>query len=356
MAGGAPVNERIERLRELLEEPLLVTSLVNVRYLTGFESSNAALLVESERLLLFSDFRYAEIARALDGVEFFESARALVTDLPAHLSGRIGFETGGDEAPGLSFREWDALQRDGVDLVPRSGLVEQLRAVKDDDELDTIRRAAEVTDRAYERFADERFIGRTERELAWRMEQLLREEGGHDRAFEPIVAAGPNAALPHAHPGDRRIEPRETVVVDAGAQVDGYCSDCTRTFATGPLPDRLRDAYVVCLQGQLAAAEGIRAGITGREADALAREPIDASEFEGLFGHGLGHGVGMLVHEAPGVRKESDEVLADGNVLTIEPGIYIPGEGGIRIEDLVVVREDGVEVLSHFSKDLIEVS
>jgi Xaa-Pro aminopeptidase len=344
------VNERIERLRASLEEPLLVTTGVNVRYLTGFESSNAAVLVSPDTVTLYSDFRYAEAARAVEGVEFVQTARAIVTDLAERLEGRIGFE-----ASAVSFTDYETLRGGRLELVPRSGLVERLRAVKDDDELETIARAAAVTDRAYERLAREPFVGRTERDLAWRMEQLLREEGGHDRAFDVIVASGPNAALPHAHPGDRVVGRGETVIVDAGAVVDGYCSDCTRTFATGPLPARLAEAYRVCHEAQQRAVDGIAAGMTGREADALAREPIDASEFEGLFGHGLGHGVGLLVHEAPGARVESTDVLEPRNVLTIEPGIYAPGEGGIRIEDLVVVREGGVDVLSHVTKELVEV-
>jgi Xaa-Pro aminopeptidase len=352
MAGAErePVNDRIERLRASLEEPLLVTTGVNVRYLTGFESSNAAVLVSADTVTLYSDFRYAEAARGVEGVEFVRTARAIVTDLAELLEGRVGFE-----ASAVSYTDYETLRAGGrVDLVPRSGLVERLRAVKDDAELETIARAAAVTDRAYERLAQEPFVGRKERDLAWRMEQLLHEEGGHDRAFDVIVASGPNAALPHGHPGDRVVGRGETVIVDAGSLVDGYCSDCTRTFATGPLPPRLADAYRVCQEAQARAVEGIAAGMTGREADALAREPIDASQFEGLFGHGLGHGVGLLVHEAPGVRAESTDVLEPRNVLTVEPGIYAPGEGGVRIEDLVIVRDGGVDVLSRFRKDLIE--
>ena len=342
---------RIDCLRPLLEEPLLVTSAVNVRYLTGFESSNAAVLVEPERVRLFTDFRYAEAARAVEGIAFEQTARAIAADLAERLSGRIGFE-----ADAVTYAEFETLRAGGLELVPRRALVERLRAVKDDAELEAIRRAAAIADRAYERLAAERFVGRTERDLAWTMERFLREEGAHDRAFDVIVAAGPNAALPHAHPGDRPVQAGDTVIVDAGARVDGYCSDCTRTFAAGPLPERLREAYRVCLQAQEAAVDAVRPGIGGRELDAVARELIDTTEFRSAFGHGLGHGIGLLVHEAPVTRPESEDVLERGNAVTIEPGIYLPGEGGIRIEDLVVVIDRGCDVLSKAPKQLTEVA
>jgi Xaa-Pro aminopeptidase len=344
------VNDRIERLRAELDEPLLVTSPVNVRYLTGFRSTNAALLVEPERLRLFTDFRYAEKARSLAGLEVVETSRNLLASIAGKLDGRVAFE-----ADTVTYAGYEALAAGDAELVPRRRAVERLRAIKDDDELDAIRRAAATGDRAFARLAEERFTGRTERELVWRMEQLLHEEGAETTAFPVVVAAGPTGASPHADPGDRVVEPGETVVVDAGAVVDGYCSDCTRTFATGPLDGRLRAAYDVCLDAQLAALEAVRAGVHGRDADRVPRERIDATEFRELFGHGLGHGVGLVVHEEPAMRPESEDVLAAGNVVSVEPGIYLPGVGGIRIEDLVVVTEDGAEILTPFTKELVTV-
>jgi Xaa-Pro aminopeptidase len=341
---------RIGRLRESLEEPLLVTHSVNVCYLIDFQSSNAALLVEPDRVRLFSDFRYAEAARAVAGVEFVETRRSLFASLAELLEGRIGFE-----ADAVSYASWETLGSGGLELVSRRGLVEALRAVKDEQELDAIRRAAEITSETYGRFADESFVGRSERELAWRLDELFHELGAHGPAFETIVASGPNAARPHARPTDREVEAGETVVVDAGALVDGYCADCTRTFATGPLPDRLKDAYAACLEGQLAGLEAVRPGVTGVDADAAARERIEAAGLGGEFGHGLGHGVGLDVHEAPRLSRESTDTLAAGNVVTVEPGIYLEGLGGIRIEDLVIVRDGGSEVLTGFTKDLVTV-
>jgi Xaa-Pro aminopeptidase len=342
---------RTERLRTILEEPLLVSDGVNVRYLTGFDSSNAALLVETDRVRLFSDFRYAEAARGVEGVEFVETKRSLFVSLAELLEGRVGFE-----ADDVTYSSWETLSAGGLELVPRRGIVEALRAVKDQGELDAIRRAGAITSEAYARFADEPFIGRTERKLAWRLEELFHELGADAPAFETIVASGENSARPHARPTDREVGAGETVVIDAGVIVDGYCSDCTRTFATGPLPDELTAAYDACLEGQLAGLEAVRSGTTGVEADAAAREKIEAAGLGEKFGHGLGHGVGLMVHEAPRLSRESTDILAAGNVVTVEPGVYLEGVGGIRIEDLVIVGEGGPEVLTSFTKDLVTVS
>jgi Xaa-Pro aminopeptidase len=342
---------RTERLRTILEEPLLVSDGVNVRYLTGFDSSNAALLVETDRVRLFSDFRYAEAARGVEGVEFLETKRSLFVSLAELLEGRVGFE-----ADDVTYSSWETLSAGGLELVPRRGIVEALRAVKDQGELDAIRRAGAITSEAYARFADEPFIGRTERKLAWRLEELFHELGADAPAFETIVASGENSARPHARPTDREVGAGETVVIDAGVIVDGYCSDCTRTFATGPLPDELTAAYDACLEGQLAGLEAVRSGTTGVEADAAAREKIEAAGLGEKFGHGLGHGVGLMVHEAPRLSRESTDILAAGNVVTVEPGVYLEGVGGIRIEDLVIVGEGGPEVLTSFTKDLVTVS
>jgi Xaa-Pro aminopeptidase len=341
---------RVERLQASLEEPLIVSNLVNVRYLVGFESSNTALVVEPERVRLFSDFRYAELGRAVEGVEFVETKRSLYAALAELLEGPHGFE-----ADDLTYGNWETLSAGGLGLVPRRGLVEALRAVKDETELEAVRKAAALTSEAYARFAEETFVGRTERDLAWRLDELFHELGAGAPAFETIVAAGPNSARPHSRPGGRKVEAGETVVVDSGAKLGGYCSDCTRTFATGPLPERLREAYAVCLEAQLAGLEAVQVWSTGVEADAAARRVIDDAGFGEAFGHGLGHGVGLAVHEAPRLARESSDTLVAGNVVTVEPGIYLEGLGGMRIEDLVIVGEDGPEVLTGYTKDLVSV-
>jgi Xaa-Pro aminopeptidase len=337
-------------LRVLLEEPLLVTSPTNVAYLTGFRSSNAALLVEPARTRLFADFRYAEAARAVDGVEFEETRRALLDDLAKRLSGRIGIEP-----QAISYAGYEELRAGKVEPVPRGGLVEQLRAVKDDEEVDAIRRACAIADRVFDRLADEPFVGRAERDVAWTIEQLFHDEGGEALAFETIVASGPNSARPHGRATDRVIGRGETVIIDTGCLVRGYASDYTRTFATGALGDEVKEAYDVVLTAQLAGLGALRAGATGVEADAAARRVVEASAFAGTFGHGLGHGLGLDVHEAPRLSAESTDTLAAGNVVTVEPGVYLEGRFGIRIEDNVVVTDAGIENLTALRKDLVTV-
>jgi Xaa-Pro aminopeptidase len=342
------VSGRVESLRGRLEEPLLVTNAVNVRYLTGFESSNAALLVDpAGSAQLFTDFRYAEAAADVAGVEAVPTSRALVRDLAERLGPKVAFE-----ADSLSYSEYRLLARRARKLIATSGLVEGLRAVKDDGELARVGRAARAADRAFEALSAETWVGRSERELAWRLHQLLHAHGADKPAFELVIATGPNGSQPHAAPGDAIVEVRSLVVADWGARLDGYCSDCTRTVATGAVPKELRRAYDVCLAAQLAAVEGIRPGMSGAEADRLARTVIEQAGFGERFGHGLGHGVGLEIHEAPRLAPESRDVLEPRNVVTIEPGIYLPGVGGVRIEDLAVVREHGVELLTSFPKAL----
>jgi Xaa-Pro aminopeptidase len=338
---------RIDRLRERLERTLLVTNPVNVRYLTGLASSNASLLVERERVRLFTDFRYLERAQGIRGVEVVRTARDIVGDLPGLLDGPIAFEAGH-----LTYAAWERLRAGGVELEPAHGTVEALRAVKEPEEVEAIRRACAVSDLAFAALAEERFVGRTERQLAWRMQELLHEHGGQGISFDTLVAAGPSGASPHSELGDTPIPERTVVIVDAGTTIDGYCSDCTRTFATGQPTDDLRRVYDVCLEAQLRALDEIRPGMDGRAADATARRVIEEAGFGERFGHGLGHGLGLLVHEDPALRPESSEVLEPGQVFSIEPGIYVPARAGVRIEDLVVLREDGPERLTTVGKEL----
>jgi Xaa-Pro aminopeptidase len=307
-------------------------------------------LVEPDCVRLFTDFRYAERARELEGVEVEETKRHIYSDLSGRLPERVAFE-----ADHVTYANYELLRETDAELVPRRGLVESLRAVKQPDEVEAIRRATEVTNRVYERMAEERFSGRPEKELVWRMTELFHEEGADEPAFETIVAAGPTAASPHALPGDRLVEEGELVLIDAGAKLDGYCSDCTRTFAVGEISDSLRELYDVCLRGQQAGLDAVRAEVTGRDADAAARAVITDAGYGESFGHGLGHGLGLLVHEAPTLRPESTDTLQPGNVVTVEPGIYLSGVGGVRIEDLVAVTEEGCDVLTSFTKELITV-
>ena len=346
------MSERIERLRRLLEEPLLITNPVNVLYLTGLDSSNAALLVEPDRVRLFTDFRYIEEAQAVEGVEAVQTKRSLIAWLAENLAGTFGFE-----ANILPSSFADQLRGGGLELVARQGLVEQLRAVKDEAELDSFRRACAITDRVFERLvAEVKFVGRPERDVAWDITRLYHEEGAHGEAFEAIVGSGPTGARPHARAGDRVIGVGELVVIDTGANVDGYYSDYTRTLATGELDGEMREAYDTVLAAQRAGLDAIRAGANGLDVDAAARDVIEGSPFAGTFGHGLGHGLGLDVHEAPRLSTESTDTLAAGNLVTVEPGVYLSGRFGIRIEDDVIVTDDGIENPVRFTKELLTVS
>jgi len=345
------MSDRLTRLQDRLEQPLLVTNPVNVVYLVGFDSSNCALLVERDGARLFTDFRYIQAAREIEQVETIQTKRNVIGELAETLTGTIGFE-----ATALSYAHYDVLRKGSLELVPTYGVIEQLRAVKDARELHALRRACAITDRVFERLTEVQFVGRTERDVAWELAQLFHQEGGSGLAFESIVGSGPTGSRPHARPGERTIEAGELVVIDAGTTIEGYASDYTRTFATGPLDGEATEVYETVLLAQQAALDGIRAGLSGIDADSLARSVIDASSFAGTMGHGLGHGLGLAVHEDPRLSTESDDVLVPGNVVTVEPGIYLEGRFGVRIEDDVVVTTDGIENLTGFRKDLIEVA
>jgi Xaa-Pro aminopeptidase len=346
---------RGERLAELVAErefdQLFVSDLVNVRYLTGFTGTNGACLVSSDALIFFTDFRYTERAAREVGQEWErpEAERELIPQIVARMSGPVGFEDAH-----LSVRQLARLEAaadDQVELVPAGDMVEQLRMVKEPEELERIAAAAELADDVY-RWAIERGLaGRTERDVARACEARLRELGA-EPSFPPIVAAGENGALPHAEPGDREIGGGELVVFDMGALLDGYCSDCTRTYATGEVGEEARELYDLVLRAQAAALDAIRAGASGKAVDAVPREMIAEAGHGDHFGHGTGHGVGLEVHEGPRLATTSEDELAEGNVVTVEPGVYVPGRFGVRIEDLVVVTGDGHRNLSGLPKEL----
>ena len=320
---------RVHRLRATLTEPLLVTGAVNIAYLTGFTSSNAAALVESERVRLFADSRYTEAGRAVPGVEFAETSRILLADLAKRLGGRIAFE-----ADHISYAGYGTLGAGALELVATRGLVEAQRALKDEAEVEAIRRASLLADRSLERLLAEAWVGRTETELARRLHVLVLEAGADDVAFDVIVGSGPNGALPHARPGERRIADGDAVVVDFGVLSGGYRSDVARTVHVGAVPAQLAEIFEICLEAHLDAIAKIVPGMTGIEADAVARSVIEEAGYGDHFGHGLGHGVGRDIHEVPFLSKISTDTVEAGQVVTIEPGIYLRGLGGVRIEDL----------------------
>ena len=352
---GTDAGARAGRLAELIAREgldlLLVSDLVNLRYLTGFTGTNGAALVGPSERLFFTDFRYIERAEQEvgEGWERPPAERELTPQLAGRMRGRVGFEDAK-----MSVRQrgklGDALGAE-VELVPAGDLVEELRAVKDEAEVARVASAAELADEVYRWALARGLRGRLERDVAREVEARIRELGA-EPSFPPIVAAGPNGALPHAEPGEREVGKGELVVFDMGAQLDGYCSDCTRTFATGEPGEEAREVYELVRSAQAAALDGVRPGITGREADAVAREAIAAAGHGERFGHGLGHGVGLEVHEGPRLALTSSDELRPGSVVTVEPGVYLPGRFGVRIEDLVVVGEETNRNLSGLGKDL----
>jgi Xaa-Pro aminopeptidase len=337
-------------------DAVLITDLVNVRYLTGYTGSNGLALIAPDTRAFVTDFRYveqaaAEVDPAFDRLKASVDLLEAIKDaLPGSGELRLGFE-----AAHLSVREHERLRGlvpDRVELVGVTGLVEELRAVKDEAELAAIRAAAALADDAYEQLIAGGLVGRTERELALELEFDLRRRGAEQPSFSPIVAAGPHGALPHASPRAVEVRRGDLVVIDWGAQLDGYCSDCTRTVAVGEPSSHAREIYQLVLDAQLAGLEAVKPGAGGRDVDGVARDVIEAAGHGEHFGHGLGHGVGLDVHEAPRLSQRSDSVLQSGNIVTVEPGVYLPGELGVRIEDLVLVTGDGREILTAVSKDL----
>jgi Xaa-Pro aminopeptidase len=353
---SARADRLASRVRERELDALLVTNVVNVRYLTGFTGTNAACVVGDGVRRFLTDFRYVEQAKQeVDGFELERGRQDLLKELAGSLSGKVGFDDSH-----LTVRAHERLRAaaDGrFELVSAGGLVEELRQVKEPGEMCAIREAARLADEVLEYLRDRGFAGRTEREVALDLEREMRDRGADDPSFPTIVAAADNGALPHAQPRKEPIPEGTLVVVDLGCVLDGYCSDCTRTFATGRLAGEARDVYELVLGVQEAAVGEVRAGVGCRELDAHARALIEAEGHGEHFGHGLGHGVGLEVHEGPRLSPTAgeDETLAAGTVVTVEPGVYLPGAFGVRIEDLVAVTDDGCEVLSRFPKSLTTV-
>jgi Xaa-Pro aminopeptidase len=352
-------DQRPEKVAAALAERevdlLLVSHLVNVRWLTGFTGSNAAALVGDGTRRFLTDFRYlSQSEEQVDGAWEREINQDLleqaVGGLPTDRPVRLGFD---DEH--MSVKTHARLGRivpDNVELVAAGGVVEALRQVKSAEEVERIRAAALLADAALELVIGRGLAGRTEQEVGVDLETELRRMGGQGVSFPPIIASGAHGALPHAQPRDVVIPEGVLVTIDWGVQLDGYASDCTRTYATGVISERDRDIYELVQRAQAAALAAVRPGPTGKEVDAVARGIIDDAGHADHFGHGLGHGVGLEVHEGPRLSRQGEAALQPGNVVTVEPGVYLPGEAGVRIEDLVVVTEDGHDVLNTLPKDL----
>jgi Xaa-Pro aminopeptidase len=353
--------ERQDALRTALVQEgvdaLLVTHLPNIRYLTGFTGSAGLLLVGSDRTILITDFRYAAQAPAeaggsaeveVDQKSVWERLGRVLAGVP---SGILGIE-----AHVVTVR--DAERIAGLtrhQVVPTTDLVERLRMVKSPEEVDAIRSAAALAQEALAEVLPAVRVGQTEREIGAALEGALRRRGSEWHPFQTIVASGPRSALPHARTSEREVGRGEWLLLDFGAQVDGYCADLTRTVVVGARADeRQRMVHDLVRSAQARALEHLRAGLSGREGDALARDVIAARGFGDAFGHSLGHGLGLEVHEAPRLAPTADGVLPEGAVVTVEPGIYLPGWGGVRLEDDVLLGRERPERLSDGRTELVE--
>jgi Xaa-Pro aminopeptidase len=352
-----------EELRALEVDRLLVGAPVNVRYVSGYSGSNGLVVIaahEQADHCFFTDFRYAtqSAEQVPDGFKR-EIAPAQLLDAAARMlgPGGVGGERtlGFDEAS-LTVKQHARLREllsPGWELVPCAGIVERLREVKDDEEIACIRAAAELADQALTEVLEAGVVGHAERDVAIELELRMRRLGAQAPSFPSIVASGPHGALPHAEPRELEIARDTLVTIDWGAYLDGYCSDCTRTYATGSLSEEANEVYELVLHAQQAALDAVRADIGAREVDGVARSIIERGGHAEHFGHGVGHGVGMEIHEAPRLsRTAGSESLRAGNVVTVEPGVYVPGRVGVRIEDLALVGDHGHELLTSLPKQL----
>jgi Xaa-Pro aminopeptidase len=352
------IQHRLTEVRRLMEEKnlpaLLIVQAENRRYLSGFTGDAGMLVITLEHAILSTDFRYWEQAAKQAPDFMIYQAKGRMRDyLPGLIEAagkplRIAFESA--TVTVAQFEEMQLTLPD-VEWVKTNGLIEQVRWVKDADEIALIRKAIALAEEGYAYLLKVLKPGTTERAAAWELEVYLRTHGADDLGFDTIVASGPNGAMAHHEPGERVLREGEPIIIDWGARIDGYRSDMTRTIVLGEPDAKFREIYNIVLRAGMTAIDHIKAGTNGKEADALARDVIVAAGYGEQFGHSLGHGVGLATHEGPRASSlAEEEKLPVGAVITIEPGIYIPGWGGVRIEDMVLVKENGVEVLTHLPK------
>jgi len=355
--------KRLRKLRTSITEKgldaLLLSQPENLLYLSGFTGSSGWLIISGQNAILATDFRYVEQAKGESpDFEIIQTKQDLRDWLPGLVSD-LGWHKLGFEANCISYDSYHKLseaiktKQVNLELVPTTDIVEQLRSIKEPAELGFITKAVELVDAAFEQARAIIRPGITEKEAAWEIEKILRQEGSEGIPFEIIVASGSNSALPHARPAEKIICSGEPVLIDMGARINGYCSDFSRTLFLGETDKSLQEIYNIVLKAQATAVERIESGMDASQADRLARSVVEQAGYGDAFGHGLGHGVGLAVHEFPTLGPRSSDSLADGMVFTIEPGIYLAGKGGIRIEDMVVLKNGKAKVLTKAKKDLL---
>jgi Xaa-Pro aminopeptidase len=351
-----PALNRIEKLKNIILKSnvdcLIVSDINNIRYLSGFTGSEGWMVISSDKSYLAVDFRYKEQVKV-------EASNCEIVDLKGDMDNwlipvindikpvNIGFES-----DNLSFSIYNRLKKSlikndkNVNILPTSRLIEDIRMVKEPEEIDDIIKAVALTDGVLKYAESIMTAGLTEKQLSWELEKFLRENGSESIPFEIIVASGLSSALPHARPSDNKIALNSPLLIDIGARINGYCSDMSRTFCPGKADETFKKVYDIVLAAQMTALNIIESGMNGQEADSIARAVIIECGYAEYFGHGLGHGLGLLVHEVPRLGQNSRDMLKDNMVFTVEPGIYIPGWGGIRIEDTVIMENGKINSLS----------
>ncbi|MBU1355996.1 MAG: Xaa-Pro peptidase family protein [Candidatus Edwardsbacteria bacterium] len=355
------VNNRIDNIKKALRlkklDAMLFTNLLNIRYLAGYSGSSGMLLVNPRGADFLTDFRYKEqSAKEVKNARTTIIVNSLLEEL-SRLPAFVKAKKIGIEEQNLSYAQFLQLQKLGPKkkFIPVSGMAENLRQVKTSDEIQKIARAAQIADLAFAKII--KFIkpGLTEKTIAAQLDHTLKMLGSTNPSFDSIVGSGPNGALPHAQPGERKVRKGDFIVLDFGAIFQGYHSDMTRTVCLGKPSEKHLKIYDIVTKAQAAGLKAVKAGVKGREADLAARKIINDAGYGKYYGHGLGHGVGLAVHEAPGVGMKSENPLPENSIVTVEPGIYLPGWGGVRIEDLVVVAKGGCRILSRSTKKLITI-
>ncbi|WP_050615735.1 M24 family metallopeptidase [Bacillus testis] len=350
--------DKIQRLRETFDQAgidgILVTNPYNLRYMTGFTGTAGVALLSRDKACFITDFRYTEqAAKQCTGYEIIKHTKSLPEEV-AHQAKEMGINKLGFEQDVFTYASFITYK--GLfngELVPVSNLIEKLRLIKTPSEIKILKEAAKIADAAFEHIIGFIRPGMTELTVSNELEFFMRKQGATSSSFDTIVASGVRSALPHGVASDKVIETGDLVTMDYGAYYNGYVSDITRTVAVGKPSDQLKEIYDIVLEAQLRGMAGIKPGMTGKEADALTRNFIEEKGYGPNFGHSTGHGIGLEIHEAPGLSMKSDVILEPGMAVTCEPGIYVPGLGGVRIEDDTIITEEGNEALTHSTKELI---
>ncbi|MFJ7666099.1 M24 family metallopeptidase [Lysinibacillus sp. NPDC097195] len=349
---------KLQKLRQTLQEQnidgILITNDYNRRYMTGFTGTAGVAIVSQNDAVFITDFRYTEQAAAqITDFTIVQHEATLLEEIATQVQA-MGIKSLGFEKDTVSFGTYELYNRViKADLVPVSGLIEKIRLIKTEQEINIIKVACEIADHAFTHILDFIKPGKTELEVSNELEFFMRQQGATQSSFDTIVASGLRSALPHGVATNKVIEKGDFVTLDYGALYNGYISDITRTVAVGEPSEKLVDMYNTVLASQLLALEKVGPGLTGIQADAIARDYLTEKGYGEAFGHSLGHGIGLEVHEGPGLSKRSETLLEPGMAVTIEPGVYVPGVGGVRIEDDILITESGNELLTHSTKELI---